>query len=277
MATLTIFTSITLAGATTPKPITVEVIEARSGVQHRKLLDDEGEALPELRVSIIKQNAKAYGTQAGFKSESRRYYNRLMERKAYLDRIFSFNSLVMKNGKGLYPVIEEAQNAVTLYNRKTLHTSAFIFEIKRPACLFSTIPTWRDYLLTGFELERYVKLPHSELMPRTESERGLWNRELARGWELGKKQAHLSFIANISRLEQDMAGMIRFKTLLLKGQVSEPIFSDSHQVVVGDATKIYVNDSIYRVVQDSEFELDSKKWDTGRAVSTSYEYEEVVE
>lgn len=212
-----------------------------------------------IRYDAVRDTALALGSRAGLLARSEEIIAALKHKEADLDRIYNFSTLFLRE-KVMPPVIIEAQDAVTQDNDRMLRTSDRIYRIEIPERLVTVVPTWRDYLYMGMMTAEAVGQPHAALLPRTDSERLIWERAVEEGWGAGQLQADAIFDANMARLRRDYEGMVRYMLLLTKGMITQPSVAASHKVVTGDAKEMKVNDTVYAITESSGLVTNPKNW-----------------
>lgn len=217
---------------------------------------DSTAAINSIRLSALREGATSLGAQGGLAWRAENIDQHLTQQAAYLDRIFDFNQLLLKQNV-LPPVIIESQNNLTLDNSSTLRTANQTYQILTPARFVTAAPNWRTYLWMSFNKPG---VPNQSLLPHNRAEAIAWNQYLKQGWEQGISQANAIFSANINRLQRDFLGMILYRKLLKQDMISSPIVSTADLGVTGDSSKMRINDAVMRITQNSGLKLNSQKW-----------------
>lgn len=243
-----------VAFAQTQTPPTLDQIKKDFSIQPIPREDD----LSAVRAEAIREKAQSIGAQAGLAWRSAGIMSVLSANEKNLDRLFNMGPLVI-DGKVLPPVVVETRDAVAMDEPDVIRTSERIFRLERQERFFTILPTWRDYLYVGLQPVSPDD-PHPQMMPRDEAEKQLWDTSLDRGWRQGVAQAEAIYSENMSRLERDYTGMIRYLLLYTKGMISKPVIASSFSLVTGNKKEMAVNDASHMITEKSGLETDSKRW-----------------
>jgi defect-in-organelle-trafficking protein DotC len=215
----------------------------------------------DIRITAIQNTALSVGAQGGLAWRSHQINARLTKEADYLNRIFNFNSLLLKNNV-LPPVLAEGQTALNLADPNTIRLADRIYKIVSPPRFVTAAPNWRDYLWQNY---RSPDPPNASLLPKNEEERQLWNRCVQQGWQAGIDQADQIFSVNLGRLKRDYAGMILYRELLAKNMVTPPYVAKLDLGITGDSNLIRINDQVLRITATSKLNPNANTW---RAVVT---------
>src|SRR5262245_36974647 len=102
-----------------------------------------------IRINAIQNTALSVGAQGGLAWRAHQINERLNKEAAYLDRIFNFNSLLLKNSV-LPPVLAEGRTALNLADPYTIRLADRIYKIVSPPRFVTAAPNWRDYLWLNY-------------------------------------------------------------------------------------------------------------------------------
>lgn len=218
----------------------------------------DAEALSVIRGDALREKAQALGAQAGLVKRSSEIFAVLTANEKNLDRLFNLGPLVI-DGKVLPPVVTEARDATAMDETDVIRTSERIYRIDKQERFFMILPTWRDFLFVGLQ-PKPAEVLHQKMMPRDENEKKTWDISFDQGWKLGVNQADAIFFENISRLEKEYTGMIRYLLLCAKGMISRPIVATNYSLVTGDKKEMAVNDVTHMITEKSGLTVDSKQW-----------------
>lgn len=224
----------------------------QSHAEHRKK-----NATPlQLRKKAIEQTAETYGAQGGLAWESQQIDQKLHQVAGQLDRVYNFAPIALP-GNVLPPVIEGGREA-RLVHADALRTSVQDYRILIPARFVSVLPTWRSYLEQRFPAPRLADIPPA-LLPQNRQESIWWKQAAAVGWQAGEEEANGLFRDGLARLTRDVAGMIRYRRLLLSGEVQPPMVEQANLGVERDervldrAARMQVGVTLHRITLPAGF------------------------
>lgn len=221
-------------------------------VQHLK----KNETPLQLRKKAIVQTAESFGAQGGLASRSRNIDDQLNLVATQLDRVYSFVPLALP-GNVLPPVIEGGSQS-RLVRADALRTSVQDYRIVIPARFVSVLPTWRDYLYLTFKEPSLSTIPPA-LLPHNKAEEIWWKKAAALGWQAGEQEAGALFNNGLARLTRDETGMIRYRRLMLSGEVKPPMIERANLGVERDervldrAARMQVGVTLHRITLPAGF------------------------
>ena len=131
-----------------------------------------------------------------------------------MDSIYNFKGHLLNNGMLIPPVVAEAGPAQRLENDKLFVATDTTYRIIQDAQLVTIEPNWRTYLIQHYDAVIDV---HHSLYPKNKLERQIWEQAIEKGWQAGIAQADYLFEQALRRLERDISGIIRYRTLALQG------------------------------------------------------------
>lgn len=214
-----------------------------------------------VRAAALRSTAHNLGTQSGLIEQAKIISEAIDKRKTQMEREFRFGDMVIGAGV-LPPVIVETKNAASVQN-DSMRLAGAVYKLIQPARFFSGAPSWRDWLLMGLPVEEEMpEIPSEEqLLPRDTKEREFWKQEVAEAYANGRAQAREIFEENLSQLEQTYMGMRTFYELYQRNMVSAPTISESQEIVTqDDGNTIVLGDTLFRITQPSEFNINPKAW-----------------
>jgi defect-in-organelle-trafficking protein DotC len=245
-----------LEGPVRETPPTLEALQ--NAVPQVKELDDPED---KLRIPAMRDAALSYGARGGLAFTSKQINDMLRSRSPELNRIYDFSSMIMRGPSDsmiLPPVISEARDSLELIEaNKTLRAADQVYEIVEQARFVPVVPLWQTYLAREWSPPT---APPDAVLPKTDGERDLWRRLVAEGWMQGVKQAQEIFQLDMNRLDRDYTGMVRYKTLLEQGMVSNPVVAEGNLGVTGDSERMRINDRAIRITRDPGLQLDPRAW-----------------
>lgn len=216
---------------------------------------------PEIRTEGLREAAMSYGARGGLASRSYEIRKTLMEKEAYMDRIYDFKRLLITAPSGLLlepPVISEAEDAMLIESDgQTAAVADRIYNINVDAKIVAAPRNWRAYLERDWG---DVTPPPSVLYPTTPEERKVWLATLRRGWDEGVKQANEVFQADLDRLNADFRGMVRYRMLLAQGIVSAPFTLQTDRGVTGGGKEMRVGDRALQITGPSQLQTRPYEW-----------------
>lgn len=215
-------------------------------------------SLPTARAALLSEAAIPLGSHKGLADRSVVLIDQLEGRALKLDALYRFPALVTKTGM-LPPVISEARDALVASDDQ-IRVADRIYKIMSPARFITIPPTWRDYLFTGLRIKAAQQIPYPSVLPKNAAESAFWKDQVMKGYAQGVALADEILRANMSRLDRDYLGMLRYSELLNKGMVTEPSVAVAPTVVSGDRNQLNVGDTLYRVTDHGGFVVDAKKW-----------------
>jgi len=215
----------------------------------------------DMRKESQKEAALSYGARGGL---AKRNYQIMESMKGFdpsLDRVFDFRALLIKAPSGLLiepPIVKESSNALIITEGGNEAAVADeIFNINKRAKIVSAPRDWRQYLVQPWA---EVPPPPRVLWPRTPEEQASWNSWVAQGWKAGIRQAEEIFEMNTNRLVADYGGMVRYRTLLAQGMISEPYALHEDRGITGDKNEMRVGDRALRITGPSQFLTGAERW-----------------
>ncbi len=210
----------------------------------------------QLRKKAIEQTAESFGAQGGLAWRSQQIDAQLNSIAAQLDRVYNFAPLSLP-GHVLPPVIEGGSQA-RLVHADALRTSTQDYRIVIPARFVSVLPTWRSYLYLSFKEPQLSTIPPA-LLPHTTLEEVWWKKAAALGWQAGEQEAGGLFRNGLARLTRDEVGMIRYRRLMLSGEVQPPMIEQANLGVERDervldrAARMQVGVTLHRITLPAGF------------------------
>jgi defect-in-organelle-trafficking protein DotC len=215
----------------------------------------------EIRQEGLREAALSYGARGGLAARSYEIRKTLMEKEAYLDRIYDFKRLLITAPSGLLiepPVISEAQDAMLIESDgQTAAVADTIYNINVDAKIVAAPRNWRAYLERDWG---DVTPPPAILYPTNDEEKAAWLVSLRKGWDEGVKQADEVFQADLDRLNADFRGMIRYRMLLAQGIVSAPYTLQTDRGVTGGGKEMRVGDRALQITGPSELQTEAYQW-----------------
>ncbi len=241
-------------------PVPPSLVELQTLEKENTLVENDGLPL-DIRRDAIKEAAISLGARGGLAWRSYHIRKELETRGRYLDRVFDFSQLLIAAPSGLLiepPIISESINAMLIESDgQQAAVSDRIFHIVNNARIVSAPRTWRTYLEREWGT---VEEPPDILRPEDEEERELWIKLVSRGWEEGIRQANEIFEEDLSVLVADYEGMIRYRTLLSQGMVSQPYALQVDRGITGDGLEMRVGDRAVQITGVPELITGSEQW-----------------
>lgn len=221
----------------------------------KKIKLKEG-GLNSIRKLALQETAMSVGAQAGLGWRAKQIDKVLIAQEKNLDRVFNFNSMILKNNI-LPPVLAEGRDTLNLTDSNALRLSDRTYKILSQARFVTAPPHWRDYLWMEYSMPTR---PDNSLLPKTADERVVWKEAIAKGWQHGIDQANTIYSDNLARLKRDFNGMVLYRRLLAQHMVSEPFVAKTELGVTGDSSSLRVNDKVLRITALPGLDPNSKNW-----------------
>ena len=224
--------------------------------------DGTGSGLPlDIRRDALKEAAMSYGARGGLAWRTYQISKELDRRQAFMDRVYDFRSLLIAAPSGLLiepPVVSEDQNAMIIENQgQKAAISERIYNINARAKIVSAPRTWRQYLRRD---RGKVEPPPNILRPENAEERKIWRRFVEKGWDSGIDQANRTFERDLSRLQADFRGMVRYRRLLAKGMISPPYALQVNRGITGGGRQMRIGDSAVQITGQSQLITGAEQW-----------------
>jgi defect in organelle trafficking protein DotC len=217
-----------------------------------------GGGLSGIRYQSLREAALSTGARAGLAWRASQI-NVLTESHAKeLDLIYNFTAMLLDNNV-LPPVLIEGRQNLEQTSDDIIRVSDRAYSIQSQARFVTMAPTWREYLRLEYA---DPGMPDSSLLPRSSSERIVWDRYVDEGWQAGVTQADVIFTENLGRLKRDYQGMVIYRTLLAQNMVSLPYVAQVDFGITGGDAQMAINDRVFRITAKPQFNIASNEWKT---------------
>jgi defect-in-organelle-trafficking protein DotC len=212
----------------------------------------------EIRKQALRDTAISIAAQSGLASRAAEINKILLGQQRQLDSVYNFNALLLEHNV-LPPVLVEGRATHNLEGEEEVRISDRSYRIIKQARFVTTTPHWREYLELHYSPP---EKPHPTLLPNPNipGERKVWKEAITEGWKQGLEQADIIFSDNVARLTEDYVGMVRYRSLLNQGMVSEPFVSRTELGVTGTSEELNINDQVLRIVALPALNNKSKHW-----------------
>lgn len=212
-----------------------------------------------IRLEMLQQAALSFGTQAGL-AKGGLIINKALDQfngnDKKLDKVYDFEKIQLEPGF-LPPVITEGRNAYNQPSADEVRAADTIYKIEFPARIVNAAPNWRNYLYVEIN---EPETPAKSTLPKTSAENKVWDEWVKKGWDQGYEQAIDLFESELSRLDRDFKGMLRYKRLYQLGMVTKPKISKTELGVTGGGNEMAVGDRVIKKTYDSELNPKTNKW-----------------
>lgn len=240
------------------KPLTLSQLQTIE--KENTVTEDDGLPL-DIRRDAIKEAAISFGARGGLAWRSFAIRQELDARARAMDKVFDFRQLLIAAPSGLLiepPIINESINNMLIEgDGQQAAVSDRIYNIINNARIVSTARTWRNYLERDWGV---VESPPDILRPEDNEERELWVELVAKGWEEGVRQADEIFENDLNILVADYEGMIRYRTLLAQGMVSQPYALQVDRGITGGGMEMRIGDRAIQITGVPELMTGSDRW-----------------
>lgn len=209
------------------------------------------------KYAALKETALALAAQTGLAWQTNNI-NRILEKNSkLLENIFNFQGMILKDNV-LPPVLIDSDNGANIDpNGQSIRLANKNYLISKQARLVTTAPNWREYLFMQYQ---YPEKPSKAMLPENKQEKDIWRSAIKQGWQLGIQQANNIFTTNLRKIQQDLEGMILYKTLLIQNIVSAPHVGTTAFGVTGDTNALRLNDQLVKITDLPKLNRDSQKW-----------------
>lgn len=225
---------------------------------HANIAKNQTYAINSLRYQGLREAALGLGARGGLAWRAQQINRILARHERNLDLVYNFNALMLDNHV-LPPVLIEGRQNLDQTADDVIRISDRAYSIQSQARFVTVPPTWRDYLQMNY---KDPDMPDSSLMPRSETEKNVWDKYIDEGWQAGISQADVIFAENLGRLKRDFEGMVRYRSLLAQNMVSYPYVAQVNMGVTGGDSQMAINDRVLRITALPEFNIASSEWNT---------------
>lgn len=209
------------------------------------------------RLNALKDAAVGVGARAGLLNQTRLINQALEQASRRLDTVYNFGPLMIQ-GRVVPPVFTETKDIYTQGNDVTLRLGRQSYKVEAQARFASRPPHWRDYVI--MPVGDSLAMSSEELLPRDSGEQEVWRKAVAEGWKQGVEQAGVIFETNMSRLNRDFTGMVRYHILALKNMVTMPIVAEMSMPINTSRDTMSVDETLLRITALPEFNTDVREW-----------------
>ncbi|WP_116963325.1 type IV secretory system conjugative DNA transfer family protein [Fastidiosibacter lacustris] len=210
-----------------------------------------------LRQKAIKEAALELGIQSGLYVGQNMINKSLDKLAPMLYQTYNFNTLLLSDNI-LPPIIETGYNQsnVGTDNRKiTLNGQSY--HITRQAYFVSTVPTWRDYLITHFT---QPELPDRSVLPQNEEEQKIWKTVIRYAWESGIEQAVDIFKQQVYKLNRDFRGMVMYYELINRNMIVPPYITKETKAIISDSDNLAIDNKEINLKIEPQFQSNTELW-----------------
>lgn len=211
------------------------------------------------RLKAIEQVAIASGIHHGRRWRQKRINAWLSELQPKLVAAFNFEQLMI-DGVYLPPRVEEVNGHIEKLPDGSIRFIRQAYRITSQPTLVTTTPTYLNYL---YQIPDEVDPPNPLGLPEKGTEEvDVWRKGLAKGWQVGVRQADIEFDTDLNLLRRDYAGMQRYLDLVAKGLISMPELTarDFGVVISADGKSLNVGDEVIAITRDPKFQH-FEKWE----------------
>ncbi|MCS5711132.1 type IV secretory system conjugative DNA transfer family protein [Candidatus Berkiella aquae] len=244
-----------------PGPSDVQVGPGNSTLNKYHAANNMGRSsssLTGLRYQSIREAALSTGARAGLAWRAKQINAITYRHERQLDLIYNFHAMLLDHSV-LPPILIEGRHALDQTSDELLRVSDRAYTILAQARFVTMPPTWREYLLLSY---KDPDIPDRSLLPRTDSEKEVWDRYIDEGWQAGITQADVIFAENLGRLKRDYEGMVRYRSLLAQNMVSLPYVSQINLGITGGDSQMAINDRVLKITALPQFNTAGNEWTT---------------
>lgn len=209
-----------------------------------------------LRYQALREAALSTGARAGLAWRAKQINAINYRHERQLDLIYNFHAMMLDDNV-LPPVLIEGRQTLDQSSDDVIRVSDRAYTIQSQARFVTMPPTWREYLLQTY---KDPDVPDVSLLPRTDSEKEVWDRYLDEGWQAGLTQADVIFAENLGRLKRDYEGMVRYRSLLAQNMVSLPYVAKQNMGITSGDSQMAINDRVLRITALPQFITAGNEW-----------------
>ncbi len=209
-----------------------------------------------LRYQALREAALSTGARAGLAWRAKQINAINYRHERQLDLIYNFHAMMLDDNV-LPPVLIEGRQTLDQSSDDVIRVSDRAYTIQSQARFVTMPPTWREYLLLSY---KDPDVPDVSLLPRTDSEKEVWDRYLDEGWQAGLTQADVIFAENLGRLKRDYEGMVRYRSLLAQNMVSLPYVAKQNMGITSGDSQMAINDRVLRITALPQFITAGNEW-----------------
>ncbi|WP_395946871.1 type IV secretory system conjugative DNA transfer family protein [Caedibacter taeniospiralis] len=210
-----------------------------------------------MRQKAIKEAALELGTQSGLYEGQTMLNQSLQKLSAMLYQTYNFNGLLLTEHI-LPPVIETGYNRSNIdAGSRKITLNGQLYHITKQAYFVSTVPTWRDYLVTNFSQPEF---PDRSVLPQNEQEQKIWKIAIHYGWEQGVEQAIDIFKQHVHELNRDFRGMLMYYELINRNMIVPPYITTEIKSIVSDSHNLAIDNHEINLTIEPQFQNNTKLW-----------------
>lgn len=234
------------------KAIEEAIEDAQSGIFQK--VENAKNSVLDVREKTLKEQAYAYGVQAGANFRQKQILDVLEKNKMKLDKAYDF-SFLMIEGQVVPPVIIGGEQFTTSDKKATRIMQTYV--IKTQPRFASLPPGWRDYLYTEYQPPK-KEVFDKTLMPKNKDEEKLIKKQVAEGFMAGIGQADHLYTINKNRLNRDFKGMVLFHQLVKRNIIAMPKVKRGDLGITINGTELKIGETVF-TVDEAQFN-NPRKW-----------------
>jgi len=211
-----------------------------------------------LRYQALREAGLSTGARAGLAWRAKQINAITYRHERQMDLIYNFHAMMLDQNV-LPPVLIEGRQTLDQLSDEEIRLADRTYSIQSQARFVTMPPTWREYLLLSY---KDPDIPDVSLLPRTDSEKEVWDRYVDEGWQAGLTQADVIFAESLGRLKRDYEGMVRYRTLLAQNMVSLPYVAELNLGITGGDSQMAINDRKLRITALPQFITAGNEWNT---------------
>lgn len=210
--------------------------------------------------TALEQAGKEVGYNIGFWKRGSMLQTVAKRTERSLDRIWTFNRLMMAKGRVVPPVISKADDSLLLSD-DTINISNVVYIIKKQAYITTNPPSWEDYLLADSFYPVNLSDIDKSTLPITKDDIAVWKRNVLEGFKDGVRDAELTMVFRLKSLREDFIGMTRYHILLEQGMITRPFTTVNNLGITGNnGSEMRVGERIIRLEVKPTLVQNTKQW-----------------
>jgi hypothetical protein len=219
----------------------------------RGVRSEENSAVRLMRPAAIREAAQLVTFQTAIAWRYKQLVAATESHGAIMDTAFDFSPLVMTQGEALImpPLLTRAGASMRIEKLEAATAAETTSELLEPARYISTVPNWREFLMTdGFpEPEK----PNPAVLPKNDDERAIWRAAVREAWAQGLVEADQLYADNVARMVRNYRGVMLYHLLTAQHLLSRVETASADLGMHTSDNKLNIGQKVYRITAPSMF------------------------
>ncbi|MDL2268117.1 type IV secretion system DotC family protein [Desulfovibrio sp. OttesenSCG-928-G15] len=213
----------------------------------------ENTAVMLMRPAAIRESAQLVSFQTALAWRYKQLVAATESHGPIMDTAFDFSPLVMTQGEALImpPLLTRAGASMRIEKPETATAAETTYELLEPARYVTTVPNWREFLMTdGFpEPEK----PNPAVLPKNNDERAIWRAAVREAWAQGLAEADQLYADNVARMVRNYRGVMLYHLLTAQHLLSKVKTASADLGMHTSDNKLNIGQKVYRITSPSVF------------------------